>query len=171
MPFNFFFPKKQKVLQADGPPRVVVIERDQQRHYADSMEQGQHELLTGGKILAPLQNLTIGSATTSNALVVQPHGTTTSLVPTPHASCQIMGDDQMNVTFTNPTSSDCAVVQVPSTKTASECLQALKKNGFLGQGNYHLIVNGKTMSPDQTLGETGLAEGGTIVTQKIEAGA
>ena len=77
----------------------------------------------------------------------------------------------MSVTFTDPLTSDSLIAQVSPTKTASECIQALMGNGFLGAGSYHLVVNGKTLLPNQTLGDAGIAEGGTIAIHKIEQGA
>ena len=77
----------------------------------------------------------------------------------------------MSVTFTHPLTSDCVVAEVSPTRTASECIQALLGNGFLGAGSYHLVVNGKTMLPNQTLGNAGIAEGDTIPIHKIEQGA
>jgi len=77
----------------------------------------------------------------------------------------------MSVTFIHPLTSDSLIAQVSPTKTASECIQAMMGNGFLGAGSYHLVVNGKTLLPDQTLGEAGIAEGGTVTVHKIEQGA
>jgi hypothetical protein len=168
---NFPYLMKQKIPQTDEVPKVIVMERDQQSQHEDYMEQGQNELLTNGIPSYPLQTQTTANAASSNPLVVPSNDRTKLLVPTPQPSNLIAGDKRMKVKFTDPMSSGCADVQVSPTKTASECIQALKDNGFLGQGSYHLIVNGKTMLPDQILRDSGIAEGGTVVTQKMEEGA
>ena len=81
------------------------------------------------------------------------------------------GDRAMQVTFTDPTDSGCAVCQVAPTKTAAECIQALQSQGFLGPGSYHFVVNGQTMMPDQTLAQAGVADQATVVVYKMEQGA
>jgi hypothetical protein len=162
---------KQKIPQTDEGKKVIVMERDQQCQHEDYMEQGQNELLANGMNPFPLQTQTTANAASSNPLVVSSNDRSELLVPTPQPSNLIAGDKRMDITFTDPMSSGCAEVQVSPTKTASECIQALKDSEFLGQGSYHLIVNGKTMLPDQMLRDTGIAEGGTVVTQKMEEGA
>ena len=81
------------------------------------------------------------------------------------------GEGKMKVTFTDPMTSGCLIAQVSPTKTASECIQALKSNGLLGPGDYHLVVDEKAVPPNQTLGEAGVHEGGTVAIHRMEQGA
>jgi hypothetical protein len=83
----------------------------------------------------------------------------------------VSGERDMQVTFTDPMTSDCLVANVSPAKTASGCIEALKSKQLLPAGDYHLAVNGRTLLPNQTLGEAGVRDGATVAIHRTEQGA
>lgn len=171
MPFDFLFRKKQKKSQKNSEPEVMVMERIHPLQNGDFLNNGLNELLADGRTLVPLQTFIPTTTTSSNAVAIRSQENTKQFVPTTNHIIPITGDLKMKVTFTDPMTSGCMVVQVAPTKTATECIQALKSNGLLGLGNFNLVANGKVLSPDQSLADGGVTEGGTVAIQKNETGA
>jgi hypothetical protein len=77
----------------------------------------------------------------------------------------------MRVLFTDPITSGCIEADVDASRTAAECIQSLVENDALRNGQYQLVVNGKTMPPNQSLADAGAVDGCTIAVHKIESGA
>jgi hypothetical protein len=77
----------------------------------------------------------------------------------------------MRVLFADPMTSGCIEADVDASRTAAECIQSLVENDALRNGQYQLVVNGKTMPPNQSLADAGAVDGCTIAVHKIETGA
>jgi hypothetical protein len=90
--------------------------------------------------------------------------------PNPSTSL-VTGATNMRVLFTDPITSGCIEADVNASSTAAECFQSPVENDALRDGQYQLVVNGQTMSPNQSLADAGAVDGCTIAVHKIETGA
>jgi hypothetical protein len=77
----------------------------------------------------------------------------------------------MRVIFTHPNTSDYLEAEVDGDKTAAECLQAMIDHGMLERADHRLVVNGRTMTPDESLNAAGVVDGSTVGIVTIQTGA
>ena len=160
--------KRQKPCQTEVMPQRMLLKCFQQ---PELLEQGRRGLVPGGKTFLPTRSPLPADFTGNGALTVPSRDHETPSAITVPLSHSFTGDTKMKITFTDPMTSGCLVAEVSPSKTASDCIQTMKQQNFLGVGTYMLTANGKVMLPDQTFADAGVTEGGTVAIQKMEQGA